>query len=221
MILEGVVTTRNLDGSANISPMGPVVDEGMRRIVLRPFRTSTTYANLRRVGAGVLHVTDDVLLMAQAAVGTPDPLPRLVTVGEMLAAAECGDLRALSDDVRDALVLADDVRDALVLADACRWYAFRVVEVDERAERVSIVADVVRSGRVRDFFGFNRGKHAVIEAAILATRVAILPRAEIDAQWAPLRSWVEKTGGPQERAAFEYLESWVADRRETRGDAPG
>jgi hypothetical protein len=150
---------------------------------------------------GVLHVTDDVLLFAQAAVGTPDPLPRMATVGEMLPA----------DEGRD---VADALRDALVLADACRWYAFRVDEpmdeIDDSSERTNVDAEVVCSGRIRDFFGFNRGKHAVIEAAILATRVAILPREEIDAQWARLRSWVEKTGGPQERTALDFLEATLA-----------
>ncbi|MEX2188150.1 MAG: DUF447 domain-containing protein [Pirellulales bacterium] len=202
------MTTHNADGSTNISPMGPLVDGAMRRIVLRPFRTSTTYANLRRTGVGVLHVTDDVLLFAQAAVGTPDPLPRMATVGEMLPA----------DEGRD---IADALRDAIVLADACRWYVFRVVErmveIDDRAERTNLVAEVVRSGRIRDFFGFNRGKHAVIEAAILATRAAILPREEIDVQWARLRSWVEKTGGPQERAALDFLEATLASDRDGKG----
>jgi hypothetical protein len=76
----------------------------------------------------------------------------------------------------------------------------------------------VRSGRIRDFFGFNRGKHAVIEAAILATRVAILPRSEIDEQWTRLRSWVDKTGGPNERAAMDFLETWLFDQRRVTAD---
>ena len=200
MILEGIVTTRNADGSVNISPMGPLVDEAMRRIELRPFRTSTTYANLRRIGAGVLHVTDDVLLLAQAAVGQPDPMPPATTVGDIAAASELDGL-------------ADAVREAVVLRDACRWYAFRVVETDDRALRASLVAEVVCSGRIRDFFGFNRGKHAVLELAILATRVGILPADEIDAQWAMLRPWIEKTGGPREHAALEFLESWLSAKR--------
>ncbi len=41
----------------------------MRRFVLRPFRTSTTYRNLKAHGEGVLHITDDVLLLARTAIG--------------------------------------------------------------------------------------------------------------------------------------------------------
>lgn len=199
MILEGIVTTRNADGSVNISPMGPIVDESMTRIVLRPFRSSTTYGNLRRDGVGVLHVTDDALLFAQAAVGTPSPLPMMKPV------------RAMAD-ARAGEALADGIGDATVLADACRWYAFRIIEVDESGERAKLVGDVVAAGTVRDFFGFNRGKHAVIEAAILATRVGILERGEIESQMQRLKTWVEKTGGPREAEAFAFLERWIAAR---------
>ena len=182
MILEGIVTTLNADASANISPMGPLVDAAMERLVLRPYQISTTYANLKRTGEGVFHVTDDVLLLAKAAVGEPAPLP--------------------------ALVRAEKVN-GLILADACRWYAFRVQSIDDSQPRSRIEADVVDHGRIRDFFGFNRAKHAVVEAAILATRVGLLPREEIAAEFNRLAVVVEKTGGEQEHLAFEYLQDYV------------
>jgi uncharacterized protein len=182
MILEGIVTTLNADASANISPMGPLVDAAMERLVLRPYQTSTTYVNLKRTGEGVFHVTDDVLLLAKAAVGEPAPLP--------------------------ALVRAEKVN-GLILADACRWYAFRVQSIDDNQPRSQIVADVVDRGRIRDFFGFNRAKHAVVEAAILATRVGLLPREEIAAEFNRLAVIVEKTGGEQEHLAFEHLQDYV------------
>ena len=75
MILEGIVTTVNADGTLNISPMGPTIADDVQsdgkidQFVLRPFDTSTTFANLKRTRAGVLHVTDDVLLFARAAIG--------------------------------------------------------------------------------------------------------------------------------------------------------
>ena len=56
---------------------------------------------------------------------------------------------------------------------------------------------MVGEGRVRDFFGFNRAQHAVLEAAILATRVGLLPAGEIFAQLERLRPLVAKTGGPR------------------------
>ena len=94
-----------------------------------------------------------------------------------------------------------------MLADCCRFFEFVVKSVDASTERVTIETDVVHSGRVRDFFGFNRAKHAVIEAAILATRLHILPLAEVVAEFAKLRVIVGKTGGPDEYAAMDLLEA--------------
>src|SRR5687767_14375291 len=77
LIAEGIVTTVNPDGSANISPMGPRVNRDFTQLLLRPFQTSTTYQNLKRTGEGVFHITDDVLLIAKAAVGQLTPRPPL------------------------------------------------------------------------------------------------------------------------------------------------
>src|SRR4051794_808418 len=170
MILEGIVTTLGPDGVLNVAPMGPRVEPDFRRFVLRPYRTSTTYRNLKARGEGVLHVTDDVLLLAQTAIGRPvEPATRPA-----------------------------DVVQGRVLLDACRFYEFRVTELDDREPRTTIVAETVHRGRIRHVFGFNRGKHAVVEAAILATRTEFLPLEEIRAEYRKLAVLVEKTGGPPE-----------------------
>jgi hypothetical protein len=195
MILEGIVTTVSAGGAPHIAPMGPHVSPdaagGLGHFVLRPFATAVTCANLKAHGEGVLHVTDDVLLLARAALGALDPPP--------------------------ALRPAERVR-GWVLADACRYYEFRVTACDDRAERVRFDAEVVAAGRLRDFFGFNRAKHAVVEAAILATRTALLPLEEIEAEYRKLAVLVEKTGGPQEHAAFAFLRRHL---EQVRGQAGG
>jgi hypothetical protein len=178
MILEGIVTTVAPTGEINIAPMGPRVDAEMQRFLLRPFNTSQTYRNLKAHGEGVLHVTDDVLLLAKAALGTVEPPP--------------------------VLLPAERVR-GWVLRDACRAYEFRVASLDDCGERVSIQVEVLHTRRLRDFFGFNRAKHAVVEAAILATRTDFLPLAEIEADFQKLAVLVDKTGGPQEHEAFGFL----------------
>jgi hypothetical protein len=190
MILEGIVTTVSPDGRVNIAPMGPGVEPAMDHFLLRPFQTAQTYRNLKTHGEGVFHVTDDVLLLARAALGPVDPLP--------------------------AVQAAERVR-GFVLADACRYYEFRVRDLDDREERVSIAVEVVHRGRLRDFFGFNRAKHAVVEAAILATRTAFLPLDEIEAEYRKLAVLVAKTGGEQEKEAFALLQSHVAAARSRAG----
>jgi hypothetical protein len=161
----------------------------MDRFLLRPFRTAQTYHNLKHDGEGVLHVTDDVLLLARAAVGAVEPPP--------------------------ALRPATRVR-GFVLEDCCRYYEFRVLNLDDSEDRTRIEAEVLHSARIRDFFGFNRAKHAVVEAAILATRTALLPLDEILAEYRKLAMLVQKTGGDQERQAFELLQGHVNKTRDER-----
>lgn len=189
MILEGIVTTLSPEGAVNIAPMGPRVEAGWDRFLLRPFPTSQTYRNLKAHGEGVLHVTDDVLLLARAAVGPVEPPPALAPAGRVRG---------------------------FFLQDACRYYEFRITALDEREERVRMTAEVVGSGRLRDFFGFNRAKHAVVEAAILATRTDFLPAAEIEAEYRRLAVLVDKSGGPQEHEAFAFLRDHVARALEGR-----
>jgi hypothetical protein len=189
MILEGIVTTLGPDQQLNVAPMGPRVDEDMRRFTLRPFQTSTTFRNLARLGEGVLHVTDDVLLFARAALGLE-----------------------LDEPVRPA-----DMVQGMILTHACRYHEFRVVVLDDREQRANITVETVAEGRFRDFFGFNRAKHAVIEAAVLATRTDFLPIAEILDDFRKLAAPVEKTGGDQERAAFRLLLDHVEKMARDRG----
>jgi hypothetical protein len=183
VILEGIVTTVSPEGAVNIAPMGPQVEPAMERFLLRPFRTAQTYRNLKAHGEGVLHVTDDVLLLAKAALGPVEPLP--------------------------AMFSASRVR-GLVLQDSCRYHEFRVTSLDDREDRTRIEAAVLHSGRLRDFFGFNRAKHAVVEAAILATRTDFLPLDEIEAEYRRLAVLVSKTGGEQEHQAFALLREYLA-----------
>jgi hypothetical protein len=182
LILEGIVVTQSEGGEPNIAPMGPRVDRGITRLVLRPFQTAQTYRNLKATSCGVFHVVDDVELLARAAIGQLDPLPQLAPV-EAFACPR--------------------------LADACRWFAFRAVSLDDSSERTTIECRVLARGEVRPFFGFNRAKHAVLEAAILATRIGILPADEITSELARLAIPVQKTSGHQEHEAFVLLTNYI------------
>lgn len=184
MILEGLVTTLDASGELHLAPMGPTIAAAdFQQFQLRPFPTSSTYQNLRRHPEGVLHVTDDALLLARAAIGAIESAP----------------------PHQPAKVVR-----GWVLSGACRAYEFRVATIDESGERVRMEAQVVHVERMRDFLGFNRAKHAIVEAAILATRVGILPDETIRDDFARLRAPVEKTGGPEERFAYDLLARHIA-----------
>jgi len=178
MIIEGLCTTVNLDGSVNIAPMGPVVNEELTQFLFRPFQTSTTFANLKRTGCGVFHVTDDAALMARAAVGDLEEIPPLQRAEKI---------------------------DGYVLTDACRWLEFEVSSIDDSQPRTEIHTRIVHRGHLRDFWGFNRARHALLETAILATRVHILPRQEILQQLAQNAVIMQKTASERDLAAFAFL----------------
>ena len=184
MILEGLVTTLGADGGMHVAAMGPWVDDDERaagriaRLELRPFGTSQTAANLARHPEGVFHLVDDPLLVARVVVGRVDPPPEAVP--------------------------AERVRGS-VLAAACRAYEFRVEAADASQERVRLEARVLREHDLRPFLGFNRAAHAVVEAAILVTRLHLTGAESVRGRLADLEPLVEKTGGGREREAFAIL----------------
>ncbi len=186
MIVEGVLTTLNPTGQVHIAAMGAEIADpppaALDRLVLRPYQTSQTFANLCRTGRAVFHITDDVELLAHSAVGEVN---------------------------RQETMPPGCWPEPLVLPDACRWYALEVRGLEALGPRSRIEAEVVASGRNREFLGFNRARHAVIEAAILASRVHLLSGEEIRGELARLAPLVEKTGGAAERRAFAFLCQYV------------
>lgn len=183
-IVEGLLTTENVDGTVNVAPMGPMVDQRLSRFLLRPFPGSRTYDNLFRTRKATFHITDDVELIAQGAIGSIHPPPPVSRTADGY----------------------------YVLEDCCRWYELRVVEADSSGPRAELICEVLDQGTRRDFLGFNRAKHAVLEAAILATRVGLLPPGEIRTALEWLEPWVEKTGAAAERRAFALLREFIAQR---------
>ena len=75
--------------------------------------------------------------------------------------------------------------------------------------RARITTRVVHRGFEREFLGYNRARHAVLEAAILATRTRFLPREQILSEFEHLQVIVDKTAGPQEHDAMNILTDYV------------
>lgn len=186
MILEGLVTTCDATGALHVAAMGPTIaEEAIRsgrveRLVLRPFPSSQTAGHLQRHPAGVFHLTDDVLLLARVVAGAAVPPPA----------------------ARPATAVA-----GWVLEDSCRAFEFVIETRDESAERLRLEGRVVATHVGRPFTGFNRAAHAVIEAAILVTRLHLLGAAEVSSRLADLEPLIRKTGGTREHEAFALLAS--------------
>src|SRR6185503_14487009 len=162
----------------NCGAMG--VEWGTEQIVIKPYRGTRTLRNLRATMAGVVNLTDDMLLFSQAALGDPRP------PAHPAAAVE-----------------------GAVLDDACSWREVRVEAIDESAQRARVRTVVVGGGTGREFLGLNRARNAVLEASILASRARMLDAADVRAELRRLQVLVDKTGGSREREAMEYVRRHV------------
>jgi hypothetical protein len=97
----------------------------------------------------------------------------------------------------------------VVLADCCSWRELEVRTIDSTPPRSRIETATVHRGTRREFIGFNRARHAVLEAAIYATRLKLLPRPFIDSEMARLQVIVDKTAGPDELEAMAVLAAHI------------
>ena len=156
------------------------VEWGEDEIVIKPFLDTTTFRNLEATRAAVVNLTDDVLLFAQGAIAT------------------------VQFPAAPAVVVP-----GVVLEAACSWREVTVHAIDATPPRARIVTRVVHRGFRQEFLGFNRARHAVLEAAILATRTHLLPPEQIRDEFARLQVIVDKTAGPREREAMALLTEHV------------
>ncbi len=180
MIIEGLLTTQSESGQPHVAPMGPVVNENRDQWTLRPFQSSTTFRLLQNHPIAVFHVIDDVLPVVQSALGMPVDL----------------EFQRINDQ-------------CWRIVDCCQWFALEVTDWDTSDQRTRLQAKVVDQGIVRPFWGWNRAKHAVLEATILATRLHLADRDRIADDLAQLESAVKKTAGQRELLAWSCVMEYI------------
>jgi uncharacterized protein len=184
-LLETVVTTTGSDGAVNCAAMG--VRWGDEELVFWPFEATRTLKNLRFQGEAVVHLTDDVLLFVQAALGHPHP------------------------PMRAASVIAGSV-----IKETSCWREVVVAEITPSRDgmpRARVRARVVAAGTgPQQTLGLCRARHAAVEASIAASRLRWLGAERVSAELTRLQELVDKTAGPRERAAMDYVRRYVAER---------
>jgi hypothetical protein len=167
------------------------VRERGEELLIAPFRPSGTLDNLVRERAAVLNLTDDVRVYAGCLSGRRH---------WPLVSAE----RIPIPRLRDSLAHQE----------------LKVVRVEEDETRPRIYCRVVHTATHRPFRGFNRAQAAVLELAILVSRLGMLPRAKIEREVEYLRIAMDKTAGPGEWEAWSWLYEKLEQRRgeDTGGD---
>lgn len=151
------------------------------RVVLMPFRPSATLDNILATRCAVLNLVADVRIFAGCVTGRRDwPLER-----------------------------AQRIR-GLRLAAALRHVELRLDEVADDAERPVLTLSPVHEATHAPFVGFNRAQAAVVEGAVLASRLFMLAPDKVDSEMRYLQIAIDKTAGPAELEAWGWLLDAVA-----------
>ncbi|RWL13645.1 MAG: DUF447 family protein [Mesorhizobium sp.] len=160
--------------------------------VIAPFRPSITLDNLAEVPFAIANYTDDVRVFAGCLTGRKH-WPTVAVDGFPVP--------------RLAAALAHSV--------------LQVETVGDDGVRPRHFCRVVREETHAPFTGFNRAKAAVLELAILVSRLGMLPRDKIEAEIAYLSIAIEKTAGEGEKEAWGWLMQRVDEHlsvQESHGD---
>lgn len=146
------------------------------RVVLMPFRPSATLDNILATRCAVLNLVADVRVFAGSVTGRRDwPLER-----------------------------AQRIR-GLRLAAALRHVELRLDELADDAERPVLTLTPLHEATHAPFLGFNRAQAAVVEAAVLVSRLFMLAPEKVDTEMRYLQIAIDKTAGPAEREAWSWL----------------
>lgn len=151
-------------------------------VIILPFKPSTTLDNLLATRQAVINRCDDVRLFAGCLTGRRDWPLRPAERVQVPRLADC--LSHL--EVELARVEDDELRPKLY----CR---------------------PLHEANHRPFQGYNRAQFAVLEAAILVSRLHMLPLAKIEKELHYLHTALDKTAGEHEREAWQWLMDAVAE----------
>ena len=88
-----------------------------------------------------------------------------------------------------------------------------VARFEDDEQRPKFICRVVNEVNHVPFHGFNRAQIAVIEAAILVTRLSMLPTEKIDQEIDYLKIAIDKTAGQREQEAWDWLMTTINDFR--------
>ena len=153
-------------------------------LLLAPFKPSRTLDNLLRDKVATINSTDDVRVYAGCLTGRYDwPLTACTEI------------------------------DGLRLADALYHREIRLVKIEDDDQRPRLFCEIVHEQAHRPFYGYNRAQAAVLELAILVSRLGMLPMEKIDKEVEYLRIAIDKTAGNEEREAWGWLMDRVVQHR--------
>jgi len=159
-------------------------------IIIAPFKPSATLENIQRNKSATVNRIDDVRIFAGCLTGRKEwPLLPTERITGQRLQAALSHLELEMESFED-----DELRP--------QFYLKPVVEVTHSA-----------------FKGFNRAQSAVVEAAILVSRLHMLTRKKIEQELEYLTIAIDKTAGENEKIAWQWLmekiERFMQEARES------
>ena len=159
-------------------------------IIIAPFKPSTTLENLVRHGLAVVNFTDDVRIFAGCITGRYN--------WPTIAASKI---------------------EAMRLRDTLSHVELKVARYEDDNLRPLFYCDVVNQENHKPFSGFNRAQAAVLELAILVSRLDMLPAGKLEDEIKYLEIAMQKTAGLNEQMAWDWLMERVKDHRQKHAAA--
>ncbi len=152
------------------------VRESNGLLLISPFRPSHTLDNVLRTKSAVLNVTDDVRIFAGGFVGK-----------------------------RDWPTQPAHMVNGVYLNTALAHRELELVEIKDHETRPELYFRVIHEVSHQPFKGFNRAQAAVVELSVLVSRLHMLPIEKIESEMTYLQIAIDKTAGPNELEAWEWL----------------
>lgn len=166
-----------------------LIEEGEGWIIA-PFKPSRTLENLIANPFAVASHPDDVRVIAGCVTGR-----------------------------RDWPTVSADVVNGVRLTNAVSHWELAVERITEDEVRPRFHCKRVHAASHQPWGGYNRAEAAVLELAVLTTRLSMLPAEKIDAELAYLEIAITKTAGERELEAWGWLMERVQAFRSGDGNA--
>lgn len=145
-------------------------------VVIAPFKPSKTLSNILETRSAIMNLTDDVRVFAGA-----------ITKREPWTLLPANQIKGFR------------------LENCLTHVELSLVEVREDDERPQLIMQQVATQHHAGFKGFNRAQAAVIELAVLTSRLHLLPREKIQSELHYLQIAIDKTAGERELEAWDWL----------------
>ncbi len=153
-------------------------------IVISPFKPSKTLENILATGHAVVNLTDDVRVFAGSLADKP--------MADLTAATQVNGVR---------------------LTEVLAHKELKLVRCEDDDVRPQLYLEIIYEAQHKPFQGFNRAQAAVIELAVLVSRLKRLPLEKICQELDYLTIAIDKTAGPKELEAWGWLIEMVENHK--------